>query len=238
MERQTRQSSAVGRAARLLAALAVHRPVVGEVRGREQRARDHAPALAAGDLHGARIRRRRRDGDRRPRLLVGLRQPAEIQCRVDRVLDAGGPIGAAEIIGRVARPDALDHLDRFDQHPAALARRRRNVHHLDVGRRRAGADAENEAALAQVIELRRLGGDHRRMMQRRVDDAGAEDQPLGARQQARGEHQRRRIGLGRGRVMLADEQLVDSRASPAARPSRYPRRDRRASAGPRDAAAS
>ena len=115
----------------------------------------------------------------------------------------------SNVVGRVLRPDALDDVHRLDQHPVALLDVG-DVEQLVVGRQAAGADAEQEAALAHVVELRDLRRDHRRMPVRQVDHAGAEDDAAGLRDQARHEHQRRRDRLGGGGEMLADEDLVEA----------------------------
>ena len=56
-----------------------------------------------------------------PPLLIGLRQPAEAERRIEGVDDLRLPVLAAEIVGRLAGPDFLDHLDGVDQDAAALA---------------------------------------------------------------------------------------------------------------------
>ena len=106
------------------------------------------------------------------RLLQRLRHEADAKLGQDRLLDLHVPVLALDIVGRVLRPDAQDRVDRF--HERALARGRIDVEQLEVGGEPAGADAEQEAAAAHVIELRDLAGDDRRMMVRQVDDGGAE----------------------------------------------------------------
>jgi hypothetical protein len=114
-----------------------------------------------------------------------------------------------ELVGRVVRPDVLDEGHRLGHH--AVARMDVEVlEQLEVGHEPAGADAEHEAALAHVIELRRLRGDDGRMVIGQVDDGGAEDQVLGAGEQIGEEHQRGRDRLGAGREMLAQPQFVEA----------------------------
>ena len=91
-----------------------------------------------------------------------------------------GPEFAVEIVGRILRPDALDHADRF--HRLALAHLAIGIaEQLEIGKQPADADAEHEAAAAHVVELRDFGGDLHRVMVRQADHRGAEGQILGAR---------------------------------------------------------
>ena len=144
--------------------------------------------------------------DRRVRLLQRLRHEADAELGQDRLLDLHVPEFALDVVGRILRPDAQDHVDRF--HEGALARRRVDLEQLEVGGEPAGADAEQEAAAAHVIELRGLAGDDRRVMVRQVDDGGAEGEVLGLRHEAGEEHQRRGERLGGGGEMLAHPELV------------------------------
>ena len=61
-----------------------------------------------------------------------------------------------------------------------------------------------------MIELRHLGRHGDRVMVRQADHGGAEGQILGARQERRHEHQRRRDRLGGGGEMFAEPQFVEA----------------------------
>ena len=185
---------------------AVGLPVVGDGVERRDRARNHAPALRAREFCRRAVGAGDRDVDRRMRLLQRLRHEADAELGQDRLLDLHVPELALDVVGRVLRPDAQDHVDRF--HEGALARGRVDLEQLEIGGEPAGADAEQEAAAAHVVELRGLAGDDRRMMVRQVDDRGAEREVLGLRHEAGEEHQRRGERLGGGGEMLAHPELV------------------------------
>ena len=116
---------------------------------------------------------------------------------------------AGNIVGRILRPDFLDGFDRLDEfaraHGAIGV-----VEQLEVGEQPARADAEHEAAAGHVIELCCFGRDHHRIVVRQADHRGAEAQILGARREARHEHQRRGDRLGGGGKMLADPEFVEA----------------------------
>ena len=168
-----------------------------------------APAALRGDARGRRIAARDRHRDRRTRLLIGFRHIADAELGNDRVLELHRPELAFEIVGRILRPDALDHADQF--HRFALAHLAVAVaEQLEVREQPADADPEHEAAAAHGVELRDFGRDLHRVMARQADHRGAEGEILGARQQARHEHQRRGDRLrGRGK-MLAEPQFVET----------------------------
>ena len=63
----------------------------------------------------------------------------------------------------------MDHVDRFDQHLHAVEVG--DLEHLEVGRRGARPDPHKEAALGDMVELRRLAGHDRRMLIRQAEDA-------------------------------------------------------------------
>jgi hypothetical protein len=112
-------------------------------------------------------------------------------------------------VRRILRPDALDHADRF--HGFALAHLAVAVaEQLEVREQPADADPEHEAAAAHGVELRNFSPDLHRVMARQADHRGAEGEILGARQQARHEHQRRGDWLGGRRKMLAQPQFVEA----------------------------
>ena len=121
---------------------------------------------------------------------------AEPDIEEQRVLDLHVPEFAFEIVGRILRPNPLDHVDVLDQHARLLRAVRRHPEQFRIGRQASGADPEDEASATHVIELRGLGRDMGGVPVWRVDDAGGEFEPLGAGQQVRHEHQRRRIRLG------------------------------------------
>ena len=84
----------------------------------------------------------------------------------------------------------VDDVDGLDHHLRAVL-----VEHLEqfeIRTEPAGAHAHDEAAAAQVIELGDVAGDHCGMVLRYVDDAGAELDRLGLRDQ--GCHELQRIG--------------------------------------------
>jgi hypothetical protein len=112
-----------------------------------------------------------------------------------------------QIGGRIRRPDLLDHVDRFDQHAVAL-RRIVIAQELEIRQQAARADAQDETAAAHLIELRSLAGDDGGVAIGQRDDTGAEGKLAGPGNEARHEHQRGGVRLGRGRVVLAQEHLI------------------------------
>ena len=220
-----------------LAGVAVHGPVRRHRIGRDDVGRDHAPALLRRGLGRRRARARQRDVNRRPRLLVGLRHEADAELGHDAVLDLDVPELALEIVGRVLRPDLLDHVDGFDHHAVA----RVVVGHLEqleVGQQSARADAQHEAALAHVVELRGLGRDDRRMVVGQVDDGGAE---RGCAWCAAAGWRRTSSARESARSMRRNARRATARRSRADRPAatcRCPRRACSRTCDPADAPAS
>jgi hypothetical protein len=78
---------------------------------------------------------------------------------------------------------------------------------LEIRKQSARPDAEHETAAAHVIELRGFRGNHDRIVIGNTDDAGAEAQIAGARQQRGHEHHGRGDRLAGGGKMLAQPQL-------------------------------
>src|SRR3546814_17717563 len=66
----------------------------------------------------------RRGEDRRMRLLERLDHPAVTEAGVDRLFELDRPELALDVPGRFARPNLLDHVDRFDHHRVAIGRER------------------------------------------------------------------------------------------------------------------
>ncbi len=62
-----------------------------------------------------------------------------------------------EVVGRLALPDGEDRRRCLGEDPVAVLAE--DAEHLGVGGQRARADAEDEAALGQVVEHRRLRED-------------------------------------------------------------------------------
>lgn len=108
------------------------------------------------------VRAARRDRDRRMRALTGLRHEAHAEFRDHRLGDARLPGRPGDVVGRIAGPDALDDIERF-QHPPPALHRHRLPEQLEVGGEPARPDAEDEPSAAHVVELRHLGGDDRRV---------------------------------------------------------------------------
>ena len=98
------------------------------------------------------------------RLLQRLRHEADAELGQDRLLDLHVPEFALDVVGRILRPDAQDHVDQF--HEGALARGRVDLEQLEVGGEAAGADAEQETAAAHVIKLCGLARHDGRVMVR------------------------------------------------------------------------
>ena len=142
------------------------------------------------------------------RLLVGLAHAADADVGQHVFLDLEVPVLAVELVGRVRRPDAVDHVDGFDQHLHAVEIG--DLEHLEIGRGRARPDAHEEAALRDMVELGGLPGHDRRMLIRQAEDAGAELDALGLWHQGSEEHERRLDGLGGKREMLAEPDLVEA----------------------------
>ena len=93
---------------------------------------------------------------------------------------------ALDVVRRLPCPDRQNLVDRFHKHrlPVGVEHAQR----LGVGAQHAGADAKDEAAFEQVVEHRRIGGDHHRVAMRQVGNRGADLHLPGGVQQRRDEH--------------------------------------------------
>jgi hypothetical protein len=135
------------------------------------------------------------------RLLVGLDDRADTDLRPVGLHRRDVPELALDVVGRLARPDRENLVDRFDEHGLAVLVEQ--AQRLGVRAQDAGADAEDEAALEQVVDHRRVGGDDHRMAVREVRDRSADLDLLGDAEQGRDEHQAVRDVLDRVGEMLA-----------------------------------
>ncbi len=90
---------------------------------------------------------------------------AELERRGAREGDLEAVVREIDVVGRIALPDRQDHVDRLGEHLVAVLLE--DAERLGVGGERAGADAEDEAALRQMVEHRRVHGDQHRMHVRR-----------------------------------------------------------------------
>ena len=118
--------------------------------------------------------------------------------------------GQVDVVGRLALPDFQNHINGMAEELGAV-----QIEHpqrLEVGRQRAGADAENEAALGQVVEHRRLRGQQRGVRLRKVAGAGGQLDGLGGVDQRGQEHHRVGDVLGRVGQVFADEHIVQAQA--------------------------
>ena len=169
-------------------ALAVILPVRLEMR-RQQEVRRQRMEVAAPHVHHARRERRHHGADDlRPRLLVRLAEVADAERLIDGAAGRHlvAVVGEVDVVRRIALPDRQDHVDRLGEHLVAVLLQ--DAERLGVGGQRAGAHAEDEAALRQMVEHRRLLGDQHRMHVRQVRGAGGELDGLGLRDQRAEEH--------------------------------------------------
>ena len=110
-------------------------------------------------------RKRRHYGadDFRPRLLKRLCHHTDAEFErggaFDRYLEA--VVRKVDVVRRLALPDRQNDVDRLGKNLVAVFIEQ--VERFGVGGQRAGAYAEDEAALRQMVEHRRIGGDHDRM---------------------------------------------------------------------------
>ena len=199
----------VGRAPGRLTALGIGFPVGLDVAGRREVRRDRNPAVRAGGARAAGARAHDRDGDGRVRFLVWLGHDTDTEIAAVGVLDLEIPVAPRKLVRRLLRPDLQDRLDRLLHHPGPV-RRAVQLEHLEVAGRAAGADAEDEAALGQLVEHRGMGGDDRRVLLRQVDDAGTELDVLGALDQGREKDEGRGDLLRLVGVVLADIDLREA----------------------------
>ena len=82
--------------------------------------------------------------------------------------------------------------------------------HLEVAGEAAGADAEQEAALRQVVQEGDAMGEHRRLVIRQAGDTGPQLDLPGAGQHVGDQKIRRGDALPLGREVLADPGLAES----------------------------
>ena len=85
-----------------------------------------------------------------------------------------------------------------------------NAHHVGVAGQRAGADAEQDAAVGHVVQLHHAVGHHQRMVVRQAHHAGAQLDAVGALGGGSDEHLGRRDDLPAGAVVLADPGFVET----------------------------
>src|SRR5690242_17194624 len=76
-------------------------------------------------------------------------------------LDGNAPKLPVEAIGRIARPDREDLIDTFQKHRVAIDIE--VAEGFGIRQQPAGADAENESTVEQMVEHGNLTGDHHRM---------------------------------------------------------------------------
>jgi len=160
-------------------------------------------------VHDAgRERRHHRAHDLRPRLLVGLGHDAdaEIERHRARGRDLVAVVGKIDVVGRTALPDGEDDVDRLGEQLVAILVE--DAERLGVSGQRAGAHAQDEAALRQMIEHRRLHRDQHRVHVREVRGAGRELDPRRRRDQRGVEHHAVGDGLAGVGEVLAHESVV------------------------------
>src|SRR3984957_18529015 len=92
-------------------------------------------------------------------------------------------------------------VDGLREHGAAVGVEQ--LHGFHVGAQHAGADAEQQAALEQVVDQRHLRRDQERMVERQVHHRGAKLDLSGVACERSAEHQARRNVLGEIGQMLA-----------------------------------
>ena len=144
------------------------------------------------------------------RLLVGLVHRAAVE--LGKLRSRGAHLeavpGKLDVVGRIALPDGEDHVDRLGEDLVAVFIE--DPERFRIGGERPGADAEDEAALREVIEHRRVRGDQRRMRMRQIRGSGGELDRLRLADQ-RGEKDEA-VGdvLAAVGEVLADERVVEA----------------------------
>ena len=137
------------------------------------------------------------------RFLEGFQEHALTDVGHQRAARGDVPEATAAIVGRFARPEREDVVDRLEEHGAAVGIE--VAHDLHVGALAAGADAEDKATLEQVIDHRDVAGERGRMVVRQVYRATAQANGFRRVREAGDERQAGRNGFrGVGKV-LADE---------------------------------
>ena len=202
----------VGTAAGRLAPGRVLLPVLADVaRLHEVRPRDGDPAPLAGEVGAARPRGHERDRDRRVRPLEGLRDGPHSELRPRTVLHPDVPVLSFVDVGRIVGPEGEDVVYRLAHHRAPIGVPA-HVEELEVRGEAPGPDAHLEAPAREVVEHRGVARDHRRMLEGKAEDAGAELDAAGALDEGREEDERRGDGLGEGAQVLPDPALEEPEA--------------------------
>ena len=116
--------------------------------------------------------------------------------------------GKIDVVRRVALPDREDHVDRFGEQLVAVLVE--HAERLGVRRQRAGADAEDEAPLREMVEHRGVRGDQRRVRVRKIGGAGGELDRFGVADQRGEEDEAVGDVLGFFGQVLADERVVET----------------------------
>ena len=146
-------------------------------------------------------------GDGRVRLLVRL----HVQPQPDllaRLRHRELPELMVVITGRGVIPQLEHQLDHVGRQAAVLTLFGVHLEQLEVAGEAAGADAEVEASLRHVVELRDALGQHQRMVVREAGNAGAELDLLGATERVGNKQVRCRDILPDRRKVLADPGFV------------------------------
>ena len=129
----------------------------------------------------------------------------EIECLLGGDIEPVCP-GARANRG-LALPDRGDDVDGFGEHLVAVLVE--DAERLGVRGQRARADAEDEAAVGEVVEHRGVRRDKHRVLLREVRGAGAELDLLGLGDQRGQEHQAVGDVLVAVGEVLADERVVE-----------------------------
>ena len=163
-------------------------------------------AALAGDHQRGRLVADGRHSDRRMRLLVGAQE--ELQGAVHGLRNVHVPVLALVLERPVVLPDLQDDVQGFARHVPVFAVVAIDVEQRPVAGQAAGAHAEQEAPLGDVVEVchsvRQLGG----MVERQQVRAGAQLDALRLHQRLGDQQVGRRNGLpGRGE-MFSDPGFV------------------------------
>ena len=166
--------------------------VAGDAEGQHRRAVLPGSGDACGGLH-------RGHGHGDVRELVGAKLDDRL-VKLEPVALVGDGIG----LGHQAHDDA----QRLVHHgPLVLGP---DAQHEGVGGQRAGADAEDDPAAGEVVQLHEAVGDHVGMVIGKTDHAGAELDAAGALGRGGHEHFGRGDGLPSRAVVLADIGFIES----------------------------
>ena len=145
---------------------------------------------------------RRRAGDGRMRLLIGLDDVADADLRPQRLHRRNGPVFSLQVDRRGPRPQRQDVLDRLREHGVAVDVEK--AERLGIRAKHAGADPEDEAAFEQIVEHGRVRGHHDGMAVRQIDHRGPDFHLRGHAEQRGDEHHAVGNVLGRvGEVLAA-----------------------------------